>query len=58
MKLTCDICGGDLLMNTDGQSACCNRCGLAHSKERLKEKLVAFGEANPPDFEYGRETLS
>lgn len=47
MKLTCDLCGGDLLMNAGGQSACCNRCGLAYSKERLKEKLVAFSEAKP-----------
>lgn len=39
MKLTCDICGGELEMRAGGQGAVCANCGLAYSLERLKEKL-------------------
>ena len=39
MKLTCDLCGSDLQMNANGQSAKCINCGLEYPKERLMEML-------------------
>lgn len=45
MKLTCDICGGELEMKTGGQGAVCKTCGLAYSVEVLKEKMAASGGA-------------
>ena len=41
MKLTCDLCGGALQMDKDGQSAVCTQCGIAYPMERLREKLGA-----------------
>ncbi len=39
MKLTCDLCGGALQMNSDGQGATCTTCGLTYTIERLREML-------------------
>lgn len=39
MKLTCDLCGGQLMVGSGGQSASCTVCGLLYSMERLREKL-------------------
>lgn len=39
MKLTCDICGGELQMNPAGTGASCTRCGMTYSVERLRKKL-------------------
>lgn len=47
MKLTCDLCNGELQMNPGGQQASCTQCGLTYSLERLKEKMTAFGKAAP-----------
>ena len=50
MKLTCDICGGTLQMNSDGKGASCVNCGITYSVERLREKL---GSQSPiPDATY------
>lgn len=50
MKLTCDLCGGQLLMGGGGQSASCTVCGLLYSMERLREKLgpVSPEPVTPP----------
>lgn len=39
MKLTCDLCGGELQINSGGKSATCANCGLGYTMERLREKL-------------------
>ncbi len=39
MKLTCDLCGGQLMVGSGGQSASCTVCGLLYSMDRLREKL-------------------
>lgn len=39
MKLTCDLCGGTLQMNLNGQGAVCTNCGLTYPMERLREML-------------------
>jgi len=39
MKLTCDVCGGELQMASGGQSALCVNCGITYSIDRLREKL-------------------
>lgn len=39
MKLTCDVCGGELQMTSGGQTAVCVNCGITYSIERLREKL-------------------
>lgn len=39
MKLTCDLCGGTLQMNLNGQGATCTNCGLTYPIERLREML-------------------
>ncbi len=39
MKLSCDLCGGDLAMDVSGQTAHCVNCDMCHTKERLMEKL-------------------
>ena len=39
MKLTCDLCGGELQMLAGGQQAQCVDCGLEYPKERLMEKI-------------------
>ena len=51
MKLTCDLCGGSLQMNADGQSACCINCGMTYPKERLLEKLNGGTPAEPAPAE-------
>ena len=40
MKLTCDLCGGTLLMKRGGQEAACTQCGISYSIDRLREKLA------------------
>ena len=40
MKIKCDLCGGELLMDAGGQTASCVDCGMKHSLERLREKLA------------------
>lgn len=37
--LKCDICGGSLTMDVNGEFATCEFCGMQHTKERLKIKL-------------------
>ena len=41
MKLTCDLCGGELQMNLDGKGATCSNCGMTYSLEHLRKKLGA-----------------
>lgn len=36
--LTCDLCGGKLVMGTQGV-ATCDSCGMEHSADRMKEKV-------------------
>ena len=47
MKLTCDLCGGELQMKAGGQGACCANCGLEYSKDRLLEMLNGNTQAAP-----------
>lgn len=37
--LQCDICSGQLVMDVKGEFAICQSCGLAHSSDRLKQKV-------------------
>lgn len=37
--LTCDICGGKLIMGEGGEYAACESCGLQHNKDRIKQKV-------------------
>lgn len=37
--LTCDFCGGNLVMNESGDFAICESCGMKHTKERVKVKV-------------------
>ncbi|MBE6982048.1 MAG: hypothetical protein E7437_07010 [Ruminococcaceae bacterium] len=39
MKLTCDLCGGNLQVEAGGTGASCVSCGLTYSMERLREKM-------------------
>lgn len=43
MKLTCDLCGGDLQINMGGQGATCTTCGLNYTMDRLREMLNGSG---------------
>lgn len=40
MKIKCDLCGGELLMDAGGQTASCINCGMKHSVERVREMLA------------------
>lgn len=40
MKIKCDLCGGELLMDAGGQTASCVNCGMKHSVERVREMLA------------------
>ena len=46
MKLTCDLCGGELQMNTDSQGAICTNCGMNYTLDSLRKKLNA--QSKPP----------
>lgn len=39
MTVICDICGGTLMMDADGQYATCQSCSMTHSIERVREKV-------------------
>lgn len=47
MKLVCELCGGALLVDVDGQEATCKNCGLSYSMAALREKL-GLGKAEQP----------
>ena len=36
--LRCDICGGSLMMDTSGEFASCESCGMKHDKRRMQQK--------------------
>ena len=38
-KLVCDVCGGNLQMDTGGKTATCQCCGMQYSIERMREKI-------------------
>lgn len=38
-SLTCDICGGKLIVGTGG-IATCDSCGMEHTKDRVQEKAI------------------
>ena len=42
MKITCDVCGGELVIGAGGKTADCTVCGMAHSMERVREKLKEY----------------
>ena len=46
MKITCDLCGGMLQINSGGQGATCENCGIGYTMARLREKLNE--QQNPP----------
>lgn len=39
MEFRCDICGGLLAMDTSGEFAVCEYCGMRYPKERLQAKI-------------------
>lgn len=45
MKLTCDICNGELQMLSGGQSATCINCGVKYPIERLREKMQGIASS-------------
>ncbi len=45
MGPSCDICGGELMIDAGGKSATCQVCGTKHTIERVREKM---GFQNPP----------
>ncbi len=47
MKIKCDLCGGELLMDAGGQTASCVDCGMKHSVERVREKLATHEVKEP-----------
>lgn len=47
MKIKCDLCGGELLMDAGGQTASCVDCGMKHSLERVREKLATHEVKEP-----------
>ena len=49
MKLACDLCGGVLRLNGDGQVAVCQGCGLEYSLEVLRKKCQAGSSAAPTE---------
>ena len=53
MKLTCDICGGNLQMMPDNQSAVCTNCGVGYPIESLRQKMGMV--TPPPRQEYARQ---
>ncbi len=38
-SLTCDICGGQLAMDSSGEFAVCKNCGTEHDKRRMQAKI-------------------
>ena len=42
MKIKCDICNGELMIEAGGKLALCMNCGMHYSIERLKEELKEF----------------
>lgn len=38
MAITCDVCGGELLIGAGGKTAKCTVCGVSYSIERIREK--------------------
>ena len=54
--LTCDICGGKLIMQT-GALVKCESCGMEYNKERMQEKVQAVlqpsGWVWPSRLEHG-----
>lgn len=40
MKITCDVCGGELMIGSGGKAAVCTVCGMGHTMERVREKLM------------------
>ena len=47
MRITCDICEGALLIDAGGNTATCQTCGMAHSIERVREKMGVGSVAKP-----------
>lgn len=45
--LTCDVCGGNLVVGSGG-IAVCDSCGIVHSQDRMKEKIQGIKGANVP----------
>lgn len=39
-KLQCSICGGNLVMSDDGESAICDSCGIKYKKETVKKMIM------------------
>ena len=44
MKIKCDVCSSELIMNMDCSGAVCSLCGVSYSIERLREMLAANKE--------------
>ena len=45
-QLTCDLCGGKIIMQTGGKAAC-EQCGFEYSLESLREKMGKPQQAAP-----------
>lgn len=46
MKIRCDLCNGELMIDTNVDMAVCMHCGMYHSMARLKEKMNIFEQEN------------
>lgn len=57
--LTCDICGGLLSMDSSGDFAVCESCGMRHTKERVRAKAQEItGTVKIDDTDAVKEQLS
>lgn len=45
MRITCDLCGGRLMIDAGGRTASCEVCGMPHALARVREKIA--GAASP-----------
>lgn len=57
--LVCDICGGPLTMDSSGEFAVCESCGMKHTKDRVKAKAQEItGTVKIDDTDTIKEQIS
>lgn len=42
-KLQCELCGGTLLMDDNGDFASCESCGMKYKRDTIKKMIVEYG---------------
>lgn len=62
-KLKCDVCNGNIVMQTGGHLAICDCCGMRYSRERILEKVQETSKidrtktATPTDQHYSNSNF-